>query len=46
MIMKRTLTNPRNLLMMILLLMIPLSAYRPELRGTVVYPPAFDAATH
>jgi putative acetyltransferase len=27
-------------------MMIPLTAYRPELRGTVVYPPAFDAATH
>jgi len=27
-------------------MMIPLRAYRPELRGTVVYPPAFDAATH
>jgi putative acetyltransferase len=27
-------------------MMIPLSRYRPELRGTVVYPPAFDAATH
>ena len=26
-------------------MMIPLTAYRPELRGTVVYPPAFDAAT-
>jgi putative acetyltransferase len=27
-------------------MMIPLTAYRPELRGTVVYPPAFDAASH
>jgi putative acetyltransferase len=27
-------------------MMIPLRAYRSELRGTVVYPPAFDAATH
>ena len=27
-------------------MMIPLTAYRPELRGTVVYPPAFDDATH
>ena len=27
-------------------MMIPLTAYRPALRGTVVYPPAFDAATH
>jgi putative acetyltransferase len=27
-------------------MMIPLTAYRPELRGTVVYPPAFDAAAH
>jgi putative acetyltransferase len=26
-------------------MMIPLAAYRPDLRGTVVYPPAFDAAT-
>jgi putative acetyltransferase len=26
-------------------MMIPLTAYRPELRGTVIYPPAFDAAT-
>jgi putative acetyltransferase len=25
-------------------MMIPLTAYRPELRGTVVYPPAFDVA--
>jgi putative acetyltransferase len=27
-------------------MMIPLTAYRPGLRGTVVYPPAFDAASH
>jgi putative acetyltransferase len=27
-------------------MMIPLASYRPELRGTVVYPPAFDEAAH
>jgi putative acetyltransferase len=27
-------------------MMIPLTAYRPGLRGTVVYPAAFDAASH